>query len=559
MNTANYKKIKKIELDVTKKLFNYIYTNINLNNVIEELDREYSYFYDTENNIAFNIWLSLDYIHKDGKTFTEKFLEESSEILSKKERTILEDRKDSYVSLFKIIKYEKEKVYVKDMFTEKCFSLLEPELKNIIKEGEYVFSRIAKSLNDYSFIGDINFLPSSSKYDFISNVLFDFNVLRGHYQGLTMKNYLKNFALNLYKIYDELVFNLVDNEGGLDFYKLDGLEEFGEYENYLTLKMDENRVDEQIINLSNMVEFYLSSEDMDSKELKDIDLNAFFTTSIEEGLIGIKKELVSYINTLKLYFHFLSQKNQDYTLLYEEIKAISKSPFKYIRQLNSYDANFVIDRNFSYYIKDILNSSALDLIRDFDLFLLYIEANSIDLTLKKKNIKRTDLIEINKSLKNKKSIVKKAPNQKDFPIIDFFYKMTLDLDLLEINNTKIYFNKRSMDFLLLDDNEKYIIILDYVLDKIEKNETNDCKMLLLSKLAKMNMMKKHSKTLFLIDNRDLLPLYGKQLKLLGLIDYDKKESDSLSITSLGKRVSSYLLNLDDSRSNSVILLSDFRK
>lgn len=73
MNTANYKGLKKIELDVTKKLFKYIYNNINLNKVMEELDREYSYFYDTENNIAFNIWLSLDYIHKDGKTFTEKF------------------------------------------------------------------------------------------------------------------------------------------------------------------------------------------------------------------------------------------------------------------------------------------------------------------------------------------------------------------------------------------------------------------------------------------------------------------------------------------------------
>lgn len=559
MSSANYKKTKKIELDVTKKLFKYIYTNINLSNVIEELDREYSYFYDTENNIAFNIWLSLDYIHKDGKTFTEKFLEENSKDLSKKERTILEERKDSYVSLFKIIKYEEERVYVKDIFTEKHFYLIEPEISNIIKEGEYVFSRIAKGLNDYSFIGDINYLPSSIKYDFIKKVLYDFNLTRTEIKGLAMKNYLKRFALNLYKIYDDIIFNLLDNEEGLDFYELDGLEGFEEFESYLSTKMDENNVDQQISNLSNIVEFYLASEDMDAKELKDLNLDDFFTSAIEEGLIAVKSELLSYIKTLKLYFNFLSKKSKDYEFIYLELLSINKNPFKYVKQLNSYDANFIMDRNFSYYIKDVLNHRALDFIRDFDLFLLYIEANNMDLTLKNKKIKRADLFQINESLENKDTIESKAPNQKNFSTIDLFYNIALDLEILEIEDRKIFFNKRSMDYLLLDDNEKYIILFNNILEKLTRDEERDTKMTLLSRISKMNMLTKYSSSLFLVGKKDFFKSCGSSLKMLGLINYDNDRKNEITITSLGKRASTYLDKIINTNKNNLIVLKDFIK
>lgn len=566
MNTANYKGLKKIELDVTKKLFKYIYNNVNLNKVMEELDGEYSYFYDTENNIAFNIWLSLDYIHKDGKTFTEKFLEEKSNSLSKKEKKILEERKDSYVSLFEIIKYDKDYVRVKDVLTQKDFSLLEPELPNIIKEGEYVFSRIGKSLDNYNFIGDINYLPLSSKHDFIKDVLRDFNLTRRDYRGLTMKDYLKRFGLNLYKIYDETIFNLIEKEGDLEFYKISEYDEFDEFENYLNLKINENEVLEHINNLSNIVESYFIDNDKAIEDLPHINLKRFFIWSIEDGFIGVKRELISYIKTLKLYFEFLSKKDNSFKSQYEKILKISETPFKYIKKINSYEKSFNIDINLSYYISDMLNSDSLKLLRDFDIFLIYIEGKTLDLTLKKSYIKRDDLLQINNHLESKTKVISKAPNQRDFININFFYHLALELEILTIDNNKLYFNKKAMDYLLLEDSEKYILLFEYLSTKgfvlnvlnfkkdFSKKEKND----FLNKLSSMNPSKKYSHKYFSLEGKNHFFSYGRYFKLLGLMDYSIYQENFIKITTLGKKLTNYVLQDKDlgSKTN-LINLKDF--
>lgn len=566
MNIANYKGLKRIELDVTKKLFKYIYNNVNLNKVMEELDKEYSYFYDTENNIAFNIWLSLDYIHKDGKTFTEKFLEEKSTSLSKKEKKILEERKDSYVSLFEIIKYEKDLVSVKDVLTQEDFSLLEPELPNIIKEGEYVFSRIGKSLDNYNFIGDINYLPLSSRHDFVKDVLRDFNLTRRDYRGLTMKDYLKRFGLNLYKIYDEIIFNLIEAEGDLDFYRLDEYDEFNEFENYLSLKMNEDELLSHITNLSNIVESYLVDNNKNIEDLPHINLKRFFMESIEDGFIGVKRELIFYIKTLKLYFNFLSEKDSSFKQQYEQILNISESPFKYIQKLNSYEKSFNIDINLSYYISDILNSNALKLIRDFDIFLIYIEGRVMDLTLKRSHIKREDLLQINDNLESKTEILSKAPNQRDFININFFYYLALDLGILTAHSNKLYFNKKAMDYLLLEDDEKYIILFEYLSSKsfvlnvlnFEKDFSKKEKGDFLKKLASMSLSKKYSHKYFSLEGKNHFFSYGRHFKLLGLIDYSVYEENSIKITSLGKNLTNYVLrNKDLTTQKNIIKLKDF--
>lgn len=568
MNTANYKGLKKIEVDVTKKLFKYIYNNVNLNKVIEELDRDYSYFYDTENNIAFNIWLSLDYINKDGKTFTEKFLEDQSNSLSKKEKRILEERKDSYVSLFEIIKYDKEYVNVRDVLTEQNFFLLEPDLPNIIKEGEYVFSRIGKSLDNYNFIGDINYLPLSSKGEFVKGVLKNFNLTRRDYRGLTMKDYLKRFGLNLYKIYDEIIFYLIDSESEFDFYALDELEEFNELESYLSLKMDENEMVSHITNLSNIVESYLIDHDKTIDDLPAIELDSFFNDSIEDGFIGVRRELISYIKTLKLYFDFLSKKDKKYIKQYKKISNISENPFELIKKLNSYEQSFTIDRNLSFYIKDILNSDAFKLIHDFDIFLIYIEGRVVDLTLKKSLLKREDLLQINDHLENSTNILSKAPNQKDFININFFYYLALELDILSIKKNKLYFNKKAMDYLLLEDDEKYILLFEYiqstsfVLNVLNFDEDFNRKQKnnFLNDLSLMNPAKKYSYKHFSLDSKSHFFSFGRYFKLLGLMDYNLYEENSIKITSLGKKLTNYVFqNKDLEKRVNIINLMDFKK
>lgn len=568
MNTANLNSFKKIEFDLTKKLFNYIYNNINLNKVIEELDKEYSYFYDTENNLAFNIWLSLDYIHKDGKTFTEKFLEEKSHSLSKKERTILEERKDSYVSIFEIIACDERYIRVRDLLTEKEFSLLEPDLLNIVKKGEYVFSRIGKALDHYTFIGDINYLPQSSKYDFMQGVIRDFNLTILAHKGLIMKDYLKRFGLNLYKIYDEIIFSITDSEDDLSLYRLDELDEFGEFENYLASKTDETETVSHLNNLSNIIESYLIEKDKTIEDLPHIDLNSFFIEAIEEGLIGVIKELLSYIKTLKLYFQFLNKKDSKFIKEAENISKIAKNPFKYIQVLNSHEKNLKIDKNLSYYMSSILNYQALKLLTDFDVFLIYSEGNLMELTPKKSLIKRKHLLEINDHLEGKTRLASKAPNQKDFVNINFFYYLALELELLTIDNNKLYFNKKAMDYLLLDDEDKYVILFDYLsseafLDNVlNLNEgfSQQEKYEFLNKLSSMNSLKEYSFEYFDLEDKKLFFSYAKYLKLLGLVDYSQSQEASIKVTAFGKKLSKYILrNRDSSSKDNLINLSDYTK
>lgn len=567
MNTANYKNLKKLELNVTKKLFKYIYNNINLNKVIEELDREYSYFYDTENNVAFNIWLSLDYIHKDGKTFTEKFLEEKSNSLNDNEKKILEERKDSYVSLFKIISYEKDHVIVRDLLKEQNFSLIDPELPNIIKEGEYVFSRIGKSLDNYNFIGDVNYLPLSSKDDFVKSVLRDFNTTRREFRGLTMRDYLKRFGLNLYKIYDEIIFNLLDSEGDLELFRLNEFQEFDEFEDYLDFKLSEDEVLSHMTNLSNIVEFYLIEQDKKIEDLPDINLNKFLNESIEDGFIGVKRELLSYIGTLKLYYQFLSKKDSSYTKKYDQILSIRKSPFEYIKKLNSYEKSFTIDRNLSHYVSSLLNQDALTLISDFDIFLIYIEGKTLDLTLKKSHIKRNDLLEINEHLEHTTRELSKAPNQKDFINIDLFYHLAIDLKILSINNNTLYFNKKAMDYLLLEDDEKYILLLQYLSSKsfkqnvlnlkhnISKEENYD----FLNKLSSINKKVISGDKYIKLNTKSDFLYFIKYFKLFGLIEHKPNEKSFIRITKLGRKLSNYVLHYKDKEKKEVIInLRDFK-
>ena len=568
MNTANLNSFKKIEFDLTKKLFNYIYDNINLNKVIEELDKEYSYFYDTENNLAFNIWLSLDYIHKDGKTFTEKFLEEKSHSLSKKEKKILEERKDSYVSIFEIMECDKKHIRVRDVLTEKEFSLLEPDLLSVVKKGEYVFSRIGKTLDHYAFIGDINYLPHSSKYDFMQDILRDFNLTILEYEGLTMKDYLKRFGLNLYKIYDKIMFYITDSEDELSFYRLDELDNFDEFENYLSLKTDETDTAAHLNNLSNIIESYLIEKDKTIEDLPYIDLDSFFIETIEEGLIGVIKELLSYIKTLKLYFQFLNRKDNSFIEQSEAISNISKNPFKYIQQLNSYEKNLIIDKNLSYFISNILNYDALKMLTDFDVFLIYTEGNLMDLTLKKSLIKRKHLLEINNHLEGRSNIDSKSPNQKDFININFFYYLALELELLTIDSNKLYFNKKAMDYLLLDDEDKYLILFKYLESEdflsnvlnLNKGFSKKEKDIFLNRSSSMNTLKKYSFEYFSLEDKKLFFSYAKYLKLLGIVDYNEAQDDSIKITSFGKKLSKYILkNRNSSSKDNLINLSDYIK
>ena len=272
MQKLRYIELQKIDIDITNKLINYANSQIDIEELLNELDYVYPYLKDDSSRFTFNIWLSIDYIDKDGKTFLEKFIEEKSSLLTAVEMKILKGKITSYVSIFQILEYKNEYIYVRDVLSNKDYKLLEPHLNDTIDEGEFLFARIGKILDDYGFIGDISYLPSSIKPLFLEELLIDFNNLRKEDPELTMKKYLKIHSLNLYKIYNEYILNILEINGDIHSYLFDELEEF---EGYLINKESDLKIKKHLSNLVNLFEYNLSERDLTLYNLDELDFEVF--------------------------------------------------------------------------------------------------------------------------------------------------------------------------------------------------------------------------------------------------------------------------------------------
>src|SRR5699024_6726553 len=133
------------------------------------------------------------------------------------------------------------------------------------------------------------------------------------------------------------------------------------------------------------------------------------------------EDLNSYISTFKYYLEFLFKKDSKYKKAYENILDISSSRFQIAELFKNTEFSFKLDTKFSKALEGYLDDYSLILTMDFDKFMLYILNNPLKLTEKNKHIKRKSLLEINDLLESSIDVQKKAPNQKDFPKIQFFY------------------------------------------------------------------------------------------------------------------------------------------
>lgn len=545
MQKLRYIELQKIDIDITNKLINYANSQIDIEELLNELDYVYPYLKDDSSRFTFNIWLSIDYIDKDGKTFLEKFIEEKSSLLTAVEMKILKGKITSYVSIFQILEYKNEYIYVRDVLSNKDYKLLEPHLNDTIDEGEFLFARIGKILDDYGFIGDISYLPSSIKPLFLEELLIDFNNLRKEDPELTMKKYLKIHSLNLYKIYNESILNILEINGDIHSYLFDELEEF---EGYLINKESDLKIKKHLSNLVNLFEYILSERDLTLYNLDELDFEVFFNDAIEDNFISSQGELNSYINTLKNYLRFLSNMDSQYKDSYINILNISKNRFHYMNKLKSNDT-FKIDKDFVSLISFKLNDDALNTIMDYERFIIYAGESPLDLTAKTKFIKRKNLLEINDLLESKISLKKSAPNQRDFPLIHFFYFISLKLGILKIENNNLILTEKGIIFLRLSDEEKYNLLFKYlwskdftkeVLDKYETDHYEKSKELFSQSISTLKTNKEYKINNIFPTNPDFFYFYYKYLKYLGLIDYDLYINYSISFTSLGKKIFEYL-------------------
>lgn len=568
MQTLDYKKIQKIEISATQKLLNYISTVVEFESLLENIDFFYPDFDETKNKIAFNIWLSMDFITDSGKSFISQFLDERSSELTIEEKEILLERDKSNISLFEIIDIDDEFIQVLDLLQNTFHKLWDPELIQVVDSGDIIFGRIGNLLGHLTFIGDLNYLPTVTKDFFIRQTFIDFNYLRSDFPNLTIKEYLKNHSLNLYSIYTNCMFEAMELEEDTTSNLYDELDEF---EGYLQLNTPSQSIRKDITILMDFFEYYLADEELTLHDLDKIDLNLFFTEAIQDGFISCHEDLHSYIGTLKRYIGFLRNINSEYKDAYKSILDISKNRFSFMKQFKLVKPVFKIDHHFSNLTSNLLNEEALSILMDLDKFILYVIDKPLELTSKSKHIKRKNLFEICNILETGDFPNKKAPNQKDFPIIHLLFKLTTNLGILSIKDNTLSISKKGSNYLRLRDEEKYTLFFQYIWGNdfisevsLEENKPliKTLKKDLISLLApfKENMNYSIATILPSFSGKpDFLFEYYFYLQYLGILKCNLYPNYEIKLTSLGKAIIGFLETIDEKPSKcSIISLETFK-
>lgn len=548
MQNQSFKDIMKLEINVTNKLLQYVHARIDILKILDELDLDYTFIQDERNSLAFNIWLCVDYVGKDGKTFIQKFISDKSNPLSEIERQILTEKSKSHVSLFEIISFENGNVLLKDILNNMEHKVLEPNINDVIEIGEFLFTRIGDVLNHKIFMGDINYVPSTVKDLFLEELLVDYNIVRKNQNNITMKEYLKRYSLGLYKMYNESLINAIDNDGDINSYLFDELDEF---EIYLLGKYKGATVKKHLSNLTNIFEYALADNDMTLYDIDQLNLDKFFSGAIEEGFVNSHDEFNSYISTLKHYLKYLSISDSYYKDSYSDLLDISKNRFQYMNRLDV-ENSLNIDKNLASMASFGLNDRSLDLLLDFDKFILYISDTDLSLTSANKHIKRKDLIQLNDLFETYSLVDKKTPNQKDFPLINLFFYASLNVGAIRIEANNLVLTNKGLSLLRLSDEEKYALLLEYLFSKdFIKNRltaSNDYSI----EIKWEGFMKSIS---------DLnLNNYHYYFEQFGLIKTGFRAESAVTITSLGKKVFNYLNQKRNMVHNTeIIKLDEFKK
>lgn len=568
MYRLSYEQIQTIQENTTKKLIKYINDFIKKDDSLDSIEFYYPDFDDEKTMIAFNVWVSIDYRTNYGKSFIEHMLEERPQGLTYLEKEILRERNKSYVSLFEIQGIRGEFVYILDMLTRKKHKIWEPSLSTILKNSDLIFGRIGKIIEHKGFIGNISFLPRSVKDIFVEEVLINYNRIRLKSPELTIDRYLKQYSVNIYKIYTECIYDVIEIDEDIGSILYDELEEF---ESYLSLHMSRLKIKKHINNLINLFEYYLMEDEMTLYDLDQIDMDYLLDVAIDDGFVTSQSELSSYISTLKKYLGYLKNKSPIYKEPYKKILEISKNRFLYLNKMQHMKLPFDIDRNISNRIIHILNEQSFDLIMDYEKFLLYMLNNPLETTKKRKHIKRTNLLELNDIMENQENITKKAPNQVDFPMIHLFYIFSIDIGLIRLTEGFLVPTKKSSQYLRLNDGEKYSLFLQYIWSNkflsymnssLDDNSLESIKESILDLLNNLeeNINYKYSSLLpGCWKFPEFLLTYYKYLELLGLLKYNYYPKLTINITPFGKMVFRIVSEDEVDNNGKVIELKKYRE
>lgn len=556
MQKLNYDLVHKLDIHTTNKLLDFINNDANAEDILKKIEVDFPFSLDDGNKLRLTSWISLDYIDEDGKTFIDKFLE--SDYVTSLERDILLNKNKSFISIFEILTISDEYMLVLDLLQNKEFTVWEKALNGFFDEGEILFSRIGKIFDEYTFMGDVSFLPKSVKDIFMEQYIIDLNEKRKDDPSLVVEDYLKKHSIEILIIYNNCILSVIDTDDDLDssFY-----EDLDEFEGYLSTKIDIFKVKGHLANLIEFFDYYLAKDDLTLYNFKDVDLNDFFDMAIKDNIINSKESLNSYIDTFKKYLFFLSKNNKEFIESYNNIINISRNRFTLMSDLDNSDSLLSIDRNLEKEIENSLNEVSVTLILNFDKFLLYLIDGKIEVTPKRKSIKKKFLRKISYLLNDKDQNEDFEPSRSELFMIDVFYNISLQLNLVSLLEENIIkLNKAGIAFLNSKDGEKFSLILSTVWKYLDSIDYSD-------HILKFAMdLESHVS----YDVKELISKYGgiskevidshEYFKILGLTESNYCPSYTWEITSLGKIVFDYYYDLKfTSKNDKIIDLNSYKQ
>lgn len=566
MSKLSYDTTYKLENLTRIKLTDYINKNIKTEEVLKEIYYSFPFPFENENmKSKLDHWLHIDYKNKNGKTFIDTYLEENSHTLTNMELDIFMGKKHSFLSLFEVIDYEEDYLNLLDVLQNIKYRVLYSNDNMDLKPGDYIFTRIGKALDEFLLFEEINILPNEVKSSFMENFIYDLNLRRKKHPNMLIKEYLKDYSLILLNIFNNCILEALDAEEELSSYLFDELDGF---EEYLLNKSGNLNIGQYVSTLMDFFEYYLFENGMYPYDLEHMDFMSFIEEAIEDELIISYENLNDFINTMKYYTQFLSKRNSKYNSIYESMMYISENRFLLMKNFSFDSVPYKINPSFSQMLYGILNEGAINFLNDFDKFIIYVSEHILCLTEKKRQIKNSDLLNINDLLYYKIGIVKTNAQQKDYTFISLIYTICLNLRLMDIADNYLLINKYGENFISLNDEEKYSLILSSVWKLIFSDEIGDSKKEAFIKDDLIDIITKLSKG-YIYDVKSIINDYPDSYKdifeicsyliSMGIIKRSYYPNYTWQITKLGTVIVSHMTEKKDSSAGrNVVSLDKYR-
>ena len=561
MTNYDYSYIERLDNSVTKKLVNYINKDPDIDYIFINKKGIFPLIENPNFRLPYTMWLCCDYKDGDNNYYIDKLIADDKN-LTKDEVSILMDKKDSYVSIFRIKAIKGLKTIVFDHILKKEYILEDYFHSNSIKINDFIIGRIGKLLGKNKLIGEINFVNKSVLNNILRLIIKDLNTKNIKHTKDSMFNYLKNESLSVYSYYLK---SSLDYLEGSEDYLPPIYSELESFKGYLNNKKDPLTIDSYLKALWEINGFYLNQKNIEFDEIYKMDLKDFFNYSIMFRFISNKDEFRVFYNALKEFLIFKhKQDNSLFNNKIEMIKSIGESSFKYIDSFKEHKILSELDFYTSRLILESINDQAVFYIDDFNTMLYQvIEHDGFELTPKKGFIKLYNMERLITDFNGEYNLLFSVPKRMKYPIIDLFYNIGLNMGLFKLREGILKLAEGSDDYFLISDSNKLWNHLKVLFHNRTIETLLGLNGEIIPNFRDLIFEVLHKCPVFMVNDFDIfnnqgfeldhIMLYIRYLAFMGLVSQDSYYG-KISLTPLGETLLPLLDKLDQSYDSNVFVL-----